>query len=66
MVLTEETKRIFVGVAFVVLAVIFLLSGLRFLKDPFPILGYEVDVAVAFILIVLGMSVLSAEIQKKN
>ncbi len=42
----------------IIVAVVFLLSGLRLLKFPFPVFGYSVDIAAAFILIVIGMAIL--------
>ncbi len=64
MVFKSNVWRVFTGVTLIVLAVFFLLSGLRWLK--FPFINVETDTLISFVLIVLGMAVLYSGIAGEN
>ena len=61
---SSGAKTTFSGIVFVVIAVIFLLGGLGFLRDGDPILSFEWDIIIAFLTLALGLAYIYSEVGK--
>jgi len=66
---TDSAKNTFIGVIFVIIAIVFLLSGLDVLRigwmgNRYFIISEQFDVLIAFALIVIGLGYIFSEVGK--
>jgi uncharacterized membrane protein YfcA len=62
----ESATKVFAGIALVIVAVIFLLSGTGLLYLGYAIFSDQLDIIFAFCLLALGLALIFSNVAKKE